>query len=587
MRMKFISGLMALHLATAMTASAQTYNFSIGNDDSYVRIADHIGGEYLGNLYNESTLESYNLLHNNKNFVGLLRFDGGAGGLFYARHYWLPSEEDHLRALKGYQIDSKSAYVVTEKVDVSGTVKSAVLLRYNKDDGEIVSSVELATLPPGYSFIRVFDVMENFAEAKPKRILCTVKRDGVPVIVELLYDGSSQYVVREYKMENPPKEFKSVHYVRAYHYGSVSLGKPSFYGLADDGSSTTAFCYFENPNNGTQIYERYALASAGGKKGISGVQMAGSYGPNGNHFRIEMAFTDMEGAICIQQKDELMTTNWERNYRFPEKEKFYLGWGRDGHGTKQGPGGEKKAFGYFLGAWVPNDDITKSQVATLLFDGNTGGIKRPRLYNFSGQGIFKDGSFPSTSYDHGEYVSGQYVQDYTFTADRFEKRNGFQYGTGNTLDNGAPEFFCAKEHSIIDTREKRLSTITEHVYVYDVEKYDVNEIQLEEYPDIKVEFVMECPPEKGAGQKSSLNKVIENNSSELSMDNQHIRIGATGQAITGVHIFSIDGRSIAETQGVNAANYEHQFAKPLVPGIYVIHIIYSDHSKEVRKVSIR
>lgn len=582
--MKLISGLMALQLATAMTASAQTYNFTIGNAESAVRVADHLGGENIDlySLGDQSTLESYNFQSGNSKLIGLIRFNGVNGTLAFATHYGLPNTTDYLRVLKGYQVDDKGPYIVAERVGENGIVKSAVLLQYDKENGKIISALELASLPPGYSFIRVFDIMENFGVPKPKRILCTLNKDGVPVIAELLYN-SGQYIIHEYNVGRPPLAYKSVHYVRAYHYGGYGLGAPAFYGLADYGSNTTAFCYYEEPFNTTPVYERYSLTSAKGIRGISGVQINGSYGLSGSNFRIEMAFTDMDGGICIQQKDELVTTNWQRYYQFSNKEMFRLGWGRDGHGTKASPG-NYEGLGYFLGALVLDKDPSKSKVTSLLFNGIDGSLIKPRVYDISGRGIFEDGSFPSTCYDEGSFYNG-YLNNYTFIADRFEERNGFRFGTGNTLDNNAPNFFCADQHDISEVKGKRLAELKEEISLSKYGDFYANEIELEEH-SVDVQVVMECPPEKGAGKQSSKGQLIQNNS-ELGMDAQHIRIAASSKAITSVRIFSIDGRTIADIKGVHASNYEHQFAKPLIPGIYVIHIAYDDHSKEVKKVSIR
>ena len=469
MNSKLTTGLLALQLVAALTVSAQTYTFKIGNPESSVRVADHIGGEELDDPIIETTLESYNLDHESKKLVGLIRFNGTTGNLLFARHYWLPNSTDYIRALKGYEPFVQGAYVVAERVTSNNTVKSAVLLHYNQDDGKLVSAIELASLPPGYSFTRVFDVVEEFNAEYPTRILCTVSIDGDPRIVELLYsEVIGQYKVLEYKAANPPKEYKSVHYVHAYHYGRTTIGKPAFYGLADDGSTISAFCYYKDPNNSTEVFERYDLTSINGIKGITGVQMNGSYGVNGNHNRIEMAFTDEEGAICIQQEDELVTTNWQRYYQFPDKEEFLLGWGRDGHGTKKGPGdaGQGDSMGYFIGAWIPDNDPNKSLVTALHFDGLNGDLAKPRVYDYTGLGIYKDGSFPSTAYDPGRFgtFSTGFEYNYTFIADRFQERNGFYFGTGNSLVNTDEKFFCTKPTKIIETREKRLHQNKEELY---------------------------------------------------------------------------------------------------------------------------
>ncbi|MFA6060278.1 MAG: hypothetical protein WC756_18905 [Taibaiella sp.] len=587
MKFKKTSGLLALQLAAALTVSAQTYTFTIGNAESSVRVADHIGGEELDDPILETTLESYNLDHEGKKIVGLIRFNGTTGNLLFARHYWLSNSTDYIRALKGYEPFVQGAYVVAERVTDQGTVKSAVLLHYDQGDGTLVSAVELASLPSGYNFVRVFDVVEEFNAEYPTRILCTVDVEGDPRIIELLYsEVANQYKIIEYKAVNPPKEYKSVHYVHAYHYGRTSIGMPAFYGLADDGSTISAFCYYKDPNSTAQVFERYDLTSINGIKGITGVQMNGSYGVFGNHNRIEMAFTDEEGGICIQQEDELVTTNWQRFYQFPNKEKFLLGWGRDGHGTKKGPGdtGYGDSMGYFIGAWIPDNEPLKSQVTALHFDGLNGDLAKPRVYDYSGLGIYKDGSFPNTCYDPGKFTTN-FIYNYTFIADRYEKRNGFHFGTGNSLVNTNEKFFCSKPIEIDKERDKRLHQTNEELYTNVFEPYSPHKIGLEEYP-VDVTVTLDCPAEVITGGKMGKNELMENNS-ELSMDARHISIGANGKTIASVRVLTIDGRTITDVQGVNSANYEHQFAATLVPGIYVIHITYSDHSLEAKKVSIR
>lgn len=590
MKSKMTSGLLALQLAAALTVSAQTYTFTIGNPESSVRIADHIGGEELDVFNIETTLESYNLNHEGKKLVGLIRFNGTMGNMLFARHYWLPNNTDYIRALKGYEPFVQGAYVVAERVTNNGTVKSAVLLHYNQDDGKLLSAVELATLPSGYSFTRVFDVVEEFNAEYPTRILCTVSVEGEPRIVELLYsEALNQYTVMEYKAVNPPKEYKSVHYVHAYHYGRTSVGKPAFYGLADDGSTISAFCYYKDPNTLAEAYERYDLTSINGIKGITGVQMNGSYGTNGNHHRIEMAFTDEEGGICIQQEDELVTTNWQRFYEFPNKETFLLGWGRDGHGTKKGPGntGQGDSMGYFIGAWIPDNEPAKSLVTALHFDGLNGDLAKPRVYDYTGLGIYKDGSFPSTTYDPGRFgtFSTGFEYNYTFIADRFKERNGFYFGTGNSLVNTNEKFFCSKPIEILKARDKRLNQTKDELYTSVFGPYNPDNLELEEYL-VDVSVTLDCPAETNTGNKMGNNELMQDNS-ELSMDARNIRIDANGKVITSVRVLSIDGRTITDVQGVNTTNYEHQFAGTLIPGIYVIHITYSDHSLEAKKVSIR
>jgi hypothetical protein len=583
MKFKFITGLLTLQLAAAVTAPAQTYTFTVGNPETNVQIADHIGGEDFDNFGDEQTLESYNLRHDGKNLLGLLRFSGPTGSLIYSRHHGLPEGSDYLQALKGYDIPDKGAYVVAERVASDGSIKSAVLIHYDQDNGSIVSAIELAALPAGYSFIRIFDVMENFATPKPKRILCTVSSEGIPVIAELLLnDATNQYTFREYRVKTPPKSYRSVHYVRAYHYGSVSIGAPAFYGLADEGAHYNAFCYYEDLNTGAQIYDHYMFHSISGIKGVTGVQMNGNYGPNGFDHRIEMAFTDADGGICIQQKDELTTLNWQRYYQFPDKEKFILGYGRDGHGTKSGSDSED-GMGYFIGAWLRGTKPADSRVTALHFNGANGNLGKARIYDISGQGIFKGGSFPSTTYDKG-YFAGTFHNNYTFLADGFPKRNTFRFGTGNTFADVNDKFFCSDPYEVPKVEEKRLNTVTEVPKVTKLDEFMASEVVLEEY-NIGVEVVMNCPPEKGSLGKESGSQLTEE--SKVSMDARHIRIAAPGRTINALRVLSIDGRTMTDVQGFNTSSYEHRFNTPLAPGIYIVHIVYNDHTVEARKVSVR
>lgn len=588
MKLKLFSGLTALQLLAAATLPAQTYTFTVGNPNSLstgrVRVADHIGGEGLtvGNVAH--SLEAYNLRHDGQNIIGMIKFNSQAGSILSATHYGLANTTDYLRLLKGYESGYTVIQVVAEKVGSDGTVKSAVLLSYDPNNASIMSAVELA-LPPQYTSIHVFDVIQDFAVQNPQRILCIASVEGTPVIVELLYNSSSnQYTVVQYKAPSPPKSYLSVHYVRSYHYNEVSVGTPAFYGLATDGEVTSAFCYYKDPNNASQVFERYELVSVNGIKGVSGVQMNGSYGPNGGKNRIEMAFTDKEGGICIQQKDELVTTNWIRYYQFPDKQEFYLGQGRDGHGTKSGPG-VNSGMGYFLGTWMPYDKPGDSRITALHFNGVNGDLAKPRVYNMSGVGVFTGGGFPSTSYDPGEWVNNAFTNNYTFIADRKGVDNGFQFGTGNTLVNTEEKLFCTEPYEILETREKRLTAISDNLDVSQMEPFEVGPIELQQL-EIMVGVKQDCSVKKNAiGQK--VDQALLEGNSTLSADVQHIRIDATGKAITAVRILSIDGRTITEVQNMNTYSYEHQFATLLVPGIYVVHIGYSDHSAEAKKVSIR
>lgn len=588
MKFTFISGLVALQLATALPIYAQTYTFNVGDEETTVKVADHISGEDMPYGANEETVEGYNLVYKDKKLFGITRFNPVTGSIIYGKHYGLTSE-NYLRLLKGYQFFPQQIYFVGEQLSSDDVVKDPVLLDFDTAHVDLLTAIEFPTLPPGYTYTRVFDIMEGFTDPNPQRILCTVSNEGVPLIAEVIYDkAAGTYYLYEYKSKNPPKSYKSVHYVRAYHYGSVGLGQPSFYGLADYGDEVMAFCYFKQPNSpAAPVFERYSFTSLKGIKNVTGVQMNGSYGDDGSHYRIEMAFTDNEGGICIQQKDELITTNWQRFYNFSEKEAFVLSWGRDGHGTKRGPGlGEGNSMGYFLGAWEPDQDPSKSLLTALHFDGSNGDLAMPRLYDIPGIGVYKDGSFPSTSYDPGYYWTS-FVNNYTFIADRLKTKNGFHYGTGNTLVNAPFKFFCSEPHDIKETG-KRLRTIKDELYINEYGPYVPNKIDYKEY-EVPVEVTLDCPAEKNNAARGvgKSDKLIHDESSELSMDATHIKIGADNKNITAIRIFTIDGRIVNETRNINKTHFEQYFTQPLTRGIYVVHVTYSDYSTEARKVSIR
>lgn len=584
-----ISGLVALQLVTAMPIFAQTYTFDVGNPETNVIVADHISGEQLSFSGHEETLEGYNLVYKDNRLFGLTRFNPVTGGITYAKHYGLTGE-NYLRLLKGYLIYSHPIFFVGEQRNADGAVIDPVLLTYDVNKGDLVNAIEFPTLPEGYKYNRVFDVMENFTESNPQRILCTINKGDQQLIAEIIYDNASgTYYVYEYKTPKLPKSYLAVHYVRSYHYGSVSLGAPSFYGLADYGTEVMAFCYFKDPSGvSPTVFERYSFTSLKGVKNVKGVQMNGSYGNDGTHYRIDMAFTDNEGGICIQQKDELLTTNWERYYSFPEKEAFVLSWGRDGHGTKMGPWptDEANSRGYFLGAWEPNSDAKKSLLTALHFDGSNGDLSLPRVYDIPGIGVYKDGSFPSTSYDPGAYWT-DYINNYTFIADRLDTKAGFHYGTGNTLVNTPEKFFCSTPREIYE-RDKRLKTIKDELKVNKYGPYEPKKIEYKEY-DVPVSVKLDCPAEKEKISKKIGNagKLIQSENSELAMDATHIVLNNNSKEMAAIRIFTIDGRVIADARDIHNVRYEQQFSTPLTAGIYVIHITYSDHTTEAKKVSVR
>lgn len=589
-KFNLFAGLFALQGLFAATASAQTHLFKIGNADTKVRVADHIGGEELGPIIKEHTLEAYNLNYGGKDLIGLISFQSPSANIVFASHYWLPSSTDRVELLKGYErfiAGPNGADIIAQRVTNKNDVKSAILLHYD-ETGKITQSAQMPHLPAGYNFIRVLDVIECIDVQGPMRILCLLEQNQNPAIAELLYwPYSSNYTVRIYKMPKPPKSYISVHYVRAYHYGRSTIGNPSFYGLSEDGKTTSAFCYYEDLS-GAKILERYELKSINGINGVSGVQMSGNYGPNGINRRIEMAFTDEEGGICIQQKDDLATTNWQRFYQLPDKGEFRLGWGRDGHATKQGAGVNPNIGfdkGYFLGAAMPYKEPGKAQVAALHYYGATGDLKQYRVYDIPGEGVFKDGGFPSTAYDVGGFTAPQYVHSYTFIADRQKEGNTFMRGTGNSMIDIPEKFFCSTPYEVFEASNKRLNTIKEEVDAFVSGPFNVTQVDLEPYEGIEVSVTLECSRQKEQALEKGVLPQLSSNS-ELNMTAERIRVLATDKAIASVQILSIDGRTILQQQQPGTSRYEHTFTSLLVPGIYIVRITYTDHSTEAKKISI-
>lgn len=565
MKLRFIPGLIALQMAAAFGANAQNYFIKIGGDKS-TRVADHASWEKGPINFNE-TLESYNLgLPGGDNAVGMMRFYSPTGSLGFASHYRLNNSPEQVIARRILSpAFNNSLHVVGEKLGSSGDIKSVAVLTYDLGTGAIIASYELPDLPNGYSFQRVHDVISEPDFQNRMRILCTVTKGDDQSIMELLYNANNNtYKIRQYKPVNlVPERYRSVYYVRAYHYSEFNLGDISFYGMADYKDNSVAFCY----DNGK--YEQYHLSSVGGKEGIEGVQMNGSYGANGNHRRIDMAFTDLEGALCMQQKDELSTLNWRRFYNLPEGCTFELGWGRNGHGNKQGGG-----MDYFLAAaHFPGDANKDGHIASLHYNALNGDLNKPNIYNQSGIGVHKDGGFPNTTYDPGT--------NYTFIADRFNQENGFKFATSNASND---EIKCTKPVPVKEFRNK-LKELQDDINVETYETYNAHELEMVEVADISVDIVKECDEEQRGGKQGG--KEMLTGSSELQMNATGIRVTATGKMITSLRLISIDGRLVAETQHINSSSYKQQFSATLVPGIYVVSIVYDDQSTENRKVSIQ
>ncbi|WP_118972188.1 T9SS type A sorting domain-containing protein [Taibaiella koreensis] len=592
-KLNLFAGLFALQGLVAVTAPAQTYLFKVGDASAKLQVADHIGGEELGTIYEENTVETYNLDFNGKHLIGAISFQSPANNIVYTSHHGLTNTSDYLRQLKGYEpfiSGQNGVNVLAERVNDKGDVKAAVFLHYD-ENGKIIKPVQLPSLPPGYSFLRIFDMIEYIDLSQgPKRILCLLEYENTPFIAELLYVADSAfYRVRRYKMVHPPKSYQSVHYVRAYHFNRSTIGNPSFYGLMNDGKVTSAFCYYEPVDSPhLAIFERYDLSSVHGIKGVTGVQMSGDYGQNGVTHRIEMAFTDEEGGICIQQRDTLVTTQWQRFYQFPDKVEFRLASGRDGMATKRGPGlvpeidGYER--GYFLGAEMPTGEPDKARVAALHYDGNTGALKQSRVYDISGKSVFKDGGFPSTSYDPGRIEMGAYIHNYTFIADEQEEANTFRRGTGNSMIVSSAKFFCSEPHKILPASNKRLNITKETVYVDTPGLFDVKPIELDPY-EVAVTVTLECAKETGVAPEKGIADPTPS-SSALQMDAARMQVSAKGKNIAAIQILSIDGRTLVQEANLSTNRYEHAFSTLLVPGIYVVRISYTDHTTEAKKVSI-
>lgn len=555
---------MALQLA-AVTATAQNYYIKISGDKG-THVADHAGWENGPVALNE-TLETYNLdLPSGDKSVGLMRFYSPTGSMAFASHYRLNSAPEQVIAKKILMpVFNNELFVIGEKLASNGSVKSAVALLYDKNTGVLLKSNELPFLPDGYAFRHVYDVIEEVDQPNIMRILCIVEKEGKESIMELIYNANTNlYKIKRYDPVNvAPDKYLSVYYVRAYHYSEFNLGKISFYGMGVFKGKTVGYCYLDGK------YQRYHLYSAHAIEEVTGIQMNGSYGPDGSKLRIDMAFVDAEGDLCIQQKDNMGSANWRRFYRMPEAP-LRMGWGRDGHGTKQGGG-----MSYFIGTAKINGGAPDGQITGLNYDAANGNMAKAHVYNLSGIGVNKDGGFPNTTYDPG--------YDFTFIADRYKQENGFKIGVGDPA--GDAEKFCAKPAELKEVRNT-LKEEKDDVKVSNYELFEAKEIEMVAVP-IEVSVVEECKTEqRPSAQQQGINGLFQDNAG-LYMNTEHLTVKAEGKTMNTVRVFSIDGRMVSESQNVNSDHFEQQFSHALTPGIYLVRIGYTDHSTEVRKVSVR
>ncbi len=560
MRLTFITGLIALQLAAALTATAQNYYVKISGDQG-TRIADH-GSWQQGPLLHDQSLETYNLrLAGNDNAVGMMLFFGPGGTITWASHYRLNSATDRVTARRILTPEfPRDLHVIGEQYNGS-TVKSAVILRYDLASGHLLSARALPTLPSGYKLVRVFDVISELENQESMRILCLVSDGSAQTIMELIYNKpGNSYTIKNYKpLDLSPDRYRSAYYVRAYHYSAANLGKVSFYGLATYGDRDLAYCYAEDK------FEVYEPQSARGKSGATGVQMNGSYGADGVRRRIDMAFVDLDGNLCLQQKDEQNTLNWRRFYYVADAT-FEMGFGRDGHGVKQGGGKD-----YFMAATHFSSDAgSEGHVTSLHYNALNGDLDKLNVFNFSGVGVQKGGGFPNTTDDPG--------YNYTFIADRFDMVNGFKFGTGNAASGVA----CTKPVTVKEQRGV-LKESKGEVHVGTFGPYRAQAIDMVAVNDISVAAIPECNTEQ-RGIASGDNTL--QGSSNLHLDANRMQLEAPGKTITAMRVLSVDGRLITEQRNLSSSRYEQHFNTPLTPGIYVVSLEYADHSRENRKISV-
>ncbi|PSK89530.1 hypothetical protein [Taibaiella chishuiensis] len=562
MKLTVIPGLIALQLAAALTASAQNYYVKIGGDLG-TRVADHASWEQ-GPINQDESLEAYNIqISGGYNAVGLMRFYSPTGSYSWATHH-----QSGLRNLVMARriltpTSGNTVYVAGEQLNASGRVTGAVVLQYDLLNGQLIAAKELATFPLGYTLLRVFDVTAEPGFPDKMRILCLVQNNGIQTVTELLYDaGAGTYGIKKYKPANlAPERYTSAYYIKAYHYSALNLGDIAFYGMASFENESVGYCYAANK------FEIYNLSSVKAALGVTGIQMNGSYGGNGLTGRIDMAFTDMDGGLCIQQKDDMNPANWTRSYQVPDV-KLALGYGRNGHGTKEGGG-----MNYFMAATYLSDDVKATgYVTSLHYNTANGDLTKPYRYNMSGIGIQRDGGFPNTTYDP--------YTNYSFIADRFNQLNGFKLGVSNASTVG--NIACTEQTALTELSNK-LTERGDDMTVEEFGVYTATPITMKPINDIEVKIIEECNVEQ---RGTATNGNLLQGGSNLYMDATQLRLEATGKTISAIRVLSIDGRLIAEQHSLNSNRYEQYFNTPLVPGIYVISLVYADHSRENRKISV-
>jgi hypothetical protein len=567
MRSNIITGLVALQLFAGLTAQAQNYYIKIQGDQN-TRVADHISWEEGSIPVNlDESQEAYNLIMaDGKKVVGTMLFQSAAGTMSYATHYLLNSATEQVVARKLLKHYNSNYFVIGEKIK-EGAVVSTAVLYYDRATGDLIKAWDLFTLPVGYKLLHVFDVTTELSTPDQMRILCTVSVGNDEGVMELLFDmNTGQYKVIHYKPATIAlSKYNSVYYVDGHHYGHWWLGdKTSFYGMGiTRDEKSVAFCYSDN------VFEQYNLTSARGVDEIAGVQMNGSFGPDGTRHQIDMAFLDSEGDICVQQKDNMTTLNWRKSYHFIGG-KLRMSMGRDGHGTKGNNG-----LNYFVTVAHHNDfGDPEGRITTLHYDPLSGAMKRPNVWYMSGIGINKAGGFPNNIYDP--------PYNYTFIADRFNQEHGFKFGTGNTLDNSVMS--CIKLYKLQEVRSTLRESRTE-LNTSTKGPFTARSLNMVKVNDIRVDVFRECLTEqRGLAQDNAQSQLTA--AGTLMMDAEHLQVAHTGKTIASLRLLSIDGRLVADIPKVNSNNFRQEFTQRLVPGIYIVHISYSDHSTEARKVSI-
>lgn len=566
MKSTMICGLIALQLAAGATAQAQNYFFKIEGDVA-TRVADHASWQQ-GPAIGDETLEAYNLdLPDGGKAIGTIRFHAPSAYMSYATHYRLTGKAAQIVARR-IVIPSNGDigfFVIAEKVK-SGVAQSAVVLYYDRSNGKLIKTWELSTLPTGFRFLQVHDVILTENATNEMRILCTVTQAERQGILELLLNTSnSQYKVKEYKPAHLALDkYNSVYYIRRYYYNQLGMSPASsFYGMGISNGKSVAYCYSSDQ------FEKYNLIDEQGADEVTGVQMNGMYTSN-NDPRINMAFTDKHGDVCIQQKDNMTTLNWRQFYHLPGK-KLRMSMGRDGHGTKGEDG-----MHYFIAA-AQNQEIVgdNGYITTLHFNALNGSMNKPNIYNLSGIGVNGNGGFPNTTPNASA--------DYIFIADRFNQKNGFKLGTGNSAATGAMP--CTELHELKEANNLLVETV-DRMNITTFDAYNALPITLVKAENISVAVYNECEVQQRPGIQENA-KALQQGSLNLMMNTTSLRMEAAGKLIASMRLLSIDGRLVSTAAGINSGSYQQQFNNSLTPGIYLVQIRYTDNSTEVRKVSVQ